>query len=153
MKILKYEELKLEFIPWTQEYFDVAKTLVDYISTEEFEVFHIGSTSVMLGGNGIIDLSILYERDRLDAAVKYIKSLGFQDQTSLPLCPNERPRKDGAVIVNNKKYLIHVHVIRKESIEHRKQLKYKNFMLSNPDAREKYEKSKRIIIDEESINS
>ncbi|RXK14089.1 hypothetical protein CP965_01175 [Halarcobacter mediterraneus] len=148
MKILKYEKIEARFIPWNEDYFHVANALIDFIRTDIFDVLHIGSTSAMVGGKGIIDLSILYERDQLDLAVKHLKSLGFQDQISNNPFPNERPRKDGAVIFNEKKYLIHVHVIRKGSIEYRKQLKYKDFMLSNPKAREKYEESKKLILEQ-----
>ncbi len=148
MRILKYEKIEARFTPWNEDYFHVANALIDFIRTDIFDVLHIGSTSAMVGGKGIIDLSILYERDQLDLAVKHLKSLGFQDQISNNPFPNERPRKDGAVIFNEKKYLIHAHVIRKGSIEHRKQLKYKDFMLSNPNAREKYEESKKLILEQ-----
>ena len=148
MEILKYEKREATFTPWTEEYFHVAKALINYISNEIFEVLHIGSTSARVGGKGIIDLSILYEKEQLDLAVKHLKSLGFQDQISNNPFPNERPRKDGSVIFNEKKYLIHAHVIRKGSIEHRKQLKYKKFMLENPNARKKYEDSKKHILEQ-----
>lgn len=147
MKILKYEKTEAKFQPWSEEYFAVAQALIDFICTKEFDIIHIGSTSAMVGGKGIIDLSILYENGDLQKAVKYIKSLGFQDQKSDNPFPKERPRKDGCVIYNDKKYNIHMHVILKGSIEHRKQIKYKEFMLSNPLAREQYEKSKIAILD------
>jgi len=147
MQILKYEKNKVEFKPWDEEYFNVANNLIDFIQNEKFDVIHIGSTSAMVSGKGIIDLSLLYEKGDLEQAIKYIKSLGFQDQTTGKPFPRERPRKDGMVIFNNKKFNIHVHLILKGSIEHRKQLKFKEFMLSNPLAREKYEQSKLDIIE------
>jgi GrpB-like predicted nucleotidyltransferase (UPF0157 family) len=146
LKILKYEKIEASFKPWNEDYFDVAKALIDFISTNEFEVIHIGSTSFMVGGKGIIDLSILYKNNDLNKAVNYIKSLGFQDQISQNPFPKERPRKDGMVIFNNSKYIIHLHVIENNSLEHKKQIKYKEYMLSNPSARKEYENKKLEIL-------
>ncbi|WP_418180800.1 GrpB family protein [Aliarcobacter lanthieri] len=146
MQILKYEQIEATFKPWNNIYLEVAQHLIDFITTKDFEVIHIGSTSFMVGGKGIIDLSILYENKDLDKAVSYIKSLGFQDQISENPFPKERPRKDGIIFFKNNKYIIHLHVIEKNSKEHEKQLKYKEYMISNPKAREEYEKTKLYIL-------
>ncbi|WP_026804519.1 GrpB family protein [Aliarcobacter lanthieri] len=148
MQILKYEKIEATFKPWNKRYLEVAKHLIDFISTKDFEVIHIGSTSFMVGGKGIIDLSILYQNKNLDRAVNYIKSLGFQDQISENPFPKERPRKDGIVFFKNNKYIIHLHVIEKNSEEHKKQVKYKEYMLSNSKAREEYEKTKLDILNQ-----
>ena len=80
MNILKYEIIEAGFNPLTPIFFEIAKSLIDIISTEKFEVIHIGSTSFKVGGKGIIDLSILYKNVDLDAAVEHLLSLGFQHQ-------------------------------------------------------------------------
>jgi len=146
MKILKYKKIEASFNPWSEKYFEVAKRVIDFIQTEQFEVIHIGSTSFKVGGKGIIDLSVLYKNSDLDAAVQHLLSLGFQDQISEKPFPKERPRKDGVVVVDGTEYLLHVHVIQSESDEHKKQIDYKNFMLNNPAAREAYEASKQKIL-------
>ncbi|WP_321311460.1 GrpB family protein [Halarcobacter sp.] len=147
MQILKYEKVDASFKPWNEEYFNVANSLIEFIQNERFKVIHIGSTSAKVSGKGIIDLSLLYEMDQLKEAVNYVKSLGFQDQTGKKLFPRERPRKDGMVIFNEKKYNIHIHLILNGSIEHRKQIKFREFMLENPWARKKYEESKLEILE------
>jgi GrpB-like predicted nucleotidyltransferase (UPF0157 family) len=146
MKILKYKKIEASFNPWSVKYFEVAQSVIDFICTEQFEVIHIGSTSFKVGGKGIIDLSILYENNDLDKVVKHLLELGFQNQISEKPFPIERPRKDGMVIVNEKEYFLHVHVIQKGSDEHKKQIEYKNYMLNNPLAREEYESSKKQIL-------
>ena len=147
MKIMAYTKVKAEFKPWTEDYLRVAESLVDFIRTEAFDVIHIGSTAAMVGGKGIIDLSLLYEKGSLSAAVKYLQSLGFQDQSSGKPFPVERPRKDGAVMYHGSKYYIHIHAIENGSEEHKKQIEYKEYLLANPSARTRYEQAKQAILD------
>lgn len=78
--------------------------------------------------------------------MKHLIELGFQDQISLNPFPPERPRKDGAVIINGKWYYLHIHVIAYGSDEHKKQVAYKDYMLNNPTARDDYESVKKTII-------
>lgn len=126
----------------------MAKALINHIQTEPFEVIHIGSTAAKVGGKGIIDLSILYPKGQLNLAIEHLKSLGFQDQISAAPFPPERPRKDGAVLFDGKKYLIHIHAIEINSEEHTNQIKYRDYLLSDPAARQAYERSKRTILAE-----
>lgn len=146
MEILKYKKIEASFNPWSSCYFEVAKRVIDFIQTEQFEVLHIGSTSFKVGGKGIIDLSVLYENNDLNEAVEHLLHLGFQDQISEKPFPKERPRKDGTVMMDGIEYCVHVHVIQKRSEEHKKQIDYKNYMLNNPTAREAYEVSKKTIL-------
>ena len=146
MEILKYKKIDANFTPWSSICFDVAQSVIDFIYLEQFEIIHIGSTSFKVGGKGIIDLSILYKNNDLHVAVKHLATLGFQDQISVKPFPENRPRKDGAVIVNGKEYYLHVHVIAHGSDEHQKLVQYKNYMLNNPIARNEYESSKKTII-------
>lgn len=146
MDILTYERIPAEFKPWTNTYLRVAEQLIKTIQTTDLEVIHIGSTSAKVGGKGIIDLSVLYQAGNLEGAIERVKSLGFQDQVSKAPFPPERPRKDGLVIFDNKKYLVHIHIIEHGSSEHKKQLYYKEYMLSNIEARRAYENTKRAIL-------
>lgn len=146
MDILKYQKVAATFRPWTPTYLKVAEAVIDFIRTERFEVIHIGSTSFKAGGKGIIDLSVLYQDGDLDRVVAHLKTLGFQDQISSNPFPAERPRKDGAVVVDGETYLLHVHAIAQGSEEHAKQLRYKKYMLTNPGARKQYEILKKEIL-------
>jgi len=146
IEILKYEKIKADFNPWKPIYLIVAESLIAFISSERFSVIHIGSTSFKVGGKGIVDLSVLYEDGDLNAAVAHLSSFGFQDQISDTPFPPERPRKDGAVIINGNKYFLHVHCIAVGSQEHQKQLQYKDYMLNNPVSRNEYELSKKQIL-------
>lgn len=148
MEILPYEIIKAEFKPWTETYLAVAQALIRLIETDEIEVMHFGSTSAKVGGKGIIDLSVLYPEDQLQAAVDHLKTLGFQDQASAKPFPPERPRKDGAVLFEGRKYLIHAHVIQKHSEEHQRQRAYRDYLLANPEVRADYERQKKAILSE-----
>ncbi|MFM2588028.1 GrpB family protein [Vibrio sp. TBV020] len=146
MNIIKYEKIPAQFNPWSTDYANVADFLVSNIGTERLSVIHIGSTSFQVGGKGIIDLSVLYDGSDLQMAVDHLHKLGFQDQVSDTPFPPHRPRKDGAIWFAGKKYYIHVHVIKKGSEEHIKQMAYKEYMLEHKKARLKYEESKKKII-------
>mgnify|MGYP000126430102 CR=1 FL=1 len=146
MEILKYQLIDAAFRPWEPVILDCAARLCGFISTPEFDAVHIGSTSFKVGGKGIIDLSLLYSNGQLEMAVQHIQQLGFQEQHSEKPFPSSRPRKDGAVIFNGVRYLLHVHVIEKNSEEHQKQLAYKAYMLANPEARQEYEAAKKAIL-------
>lgn len=146
MQIIQYQKFPASFKPWTTKYLDVAKALIEHIRTSDFAVIHFGSTSAMVGGKGIIDLSVLYQNGQLEQAIAHLKSIGFQDQDSPNPFPPERPRKDGSVVFNGQAYQIHVHVIRSGSDEHKHQLRYREMLLSNSQLREQYEASKRAIL-------
>ena len=146
MKILPYEKVVAEFKPWQPVYLVVAQALIDMISCAELDVIHFGSTSAKVGGKGIIDLSVLYPSGQIQLAFNRLAELGFQDQVSTKPFPPQRPRKDGAVLFDGIKYLIHVHVIERASDEHYKQLQYKAFLLQNPQARSSYEQTKQVIL-------
>lgn len=146
MEILKYKKIDASFSPWSQAYVDVAQAVIKFISLDRLSIIHIGSTSFKVGGKGIIDLTVLYEDNDLNLAVEHLSELGFQDQVSIKPFPPERPRKDGAVNVNGKEYYLHVHVVANGSDEHKKQVQYRNYMLSNSAAREEYELSKKKIL-------
>ncbi|WP_417441391.1 GrpB family protein [Idiomarina sp.] len=148
MKIVKYEKVPADFKPWTSTYLLVARELIQLIQTEDIDVMHFGSTSAKVGGKGIIDLSVLYEKGQIDLAIDRLKSLGFQEQIAAKPFPPERPRKDGAVIYEGEKYLVHAHVIEKGSEEHVRQKDYRDYLLSNPSAREEYELSKKSILEQ-----
>jgi len=146
MKILEYKKIDARFYPWSPEYLDIAKSLIDYIVLDIFEVIHIGSTSFKVGGKGIIDLTLLYKKNDLPRATEHLSQLGFQDQISNKPFPPDRPRMDGAVNIDGKEYYLHVHVVASGSIEHKKQLQYKDYMLKNSVARKEYELSKKSIL-------
>ncbi len=146
MEILNYQKINAQFKPWTPVYLKVAAALIDFIQTERFAVIHIGSTSFRVGGKGIVDLSVLYQNGDLNLAAAHLATLGFQDQISANPFPAERPRKDGAVVMDGETYLLHVHVIARDSEEHAKQLRYKEYMLASPAARREYETLKREIL-------
>ncbi|ODP96956.1 hypothetical protein BGL48_15395 [Salinivibrio sp. SS3] len=141
-----YQLIDASFSPWRPIYLDVAQALSDRISTPDIEVLHFGSTSAKVGGKGIIDLSILYRASERDHAVAHLYALGFQDQHSDQPFPEHRPRKDASVTYQGERFLIHAHVIEKNSEEHRRQMAYKQYLLSNPEVRTEYENKKRAIL-------
>lgn len=141
-----YQLVDASFSPWRPIYLDVAQALSDHISTPRIEVLHFGSTSAKVGGKGIIDLSILYRSGERDDTVAHLYALGFQDQHSDQPFPEHRPRKDASVIYQGERFLVHAHVIEKDSDEHRRQIAYKQYLLDNPNLRTEYENEKRAIL-------
>ena len=146
IKIHKYINTAAVFKDWNSSYIQVANLVGDLISTPKLSVIHIGSTSFMVGGKGIIDLSVLYEDGDLESAVSHLLGLGFQNQQGENVFPETRPRKDGMIIIDDKEYLLHVHVIQRDSEEHITQLKYKEYMLANKSARLEYENCKKEVL-------
>lgn len=141
-----YQLVDASFSPWRPIYLDVAQALSDHISTPRIEVLHFGSTSAKVGGKGIIDLSILYFPGERENAITHLYALGFQDQHSKQPFPEHRPRKDASVTYQGERFLIHAHVIEKDSDEHHRQVAYKHHLLDNPDVRAEYEEKKRTIL-------
>ena len=149
IKIDKYINRKAVFNDWDGSYIQVANLVSDLISTPKLSVIHIGSTSFMVGGKGIIDLSFLYGEGELELAVGRLLGLGFQNQQGENVFPKSRPRKDGIIIIDDKEYLLHVHVIQRDSEENITQLKYKEYMLDNKSARLEYENCKKEVISQD----
>ncbi|OOE48049.1 GrpB family protein [Salinivibrio kushneri] len=141
-----YQLVDASFSPWRPIYLDVAQALSDHISTPRIEVLHFGSTSAKVGGKGIIDLSILYFPGEREKAIIHLYALGFQDQHSKQPFPEHRPRKDASVIYQDERFLVHAHVIEKDSDEHHRQIAYKQYLLDNPSVRIEYENKKRAIL-------
>ncbi|SIN90812.1 GrpB family protein [Salinivibrio sp. ES.052] len=146
MKIDTYQIVPASFSPWRSIYLEVAAALAQYIATSRIDVLHFGSTSANVGGKGIIDLSILYFPGERENAVAHLYALGFQDQHSKQPFPEHRPRKDASVTYQGERFLIHAHVIEKDSDEHHRQMAYKQYLLDNPGVRAEYEEKKRAIL-------
>ncbi|WP_372768276.1 GrpB family protein [Pseudoalteromonas sp.] len=143
-----YSLVPASFNPWRAVFLDVAEAVMAELADERFDFLHFGSSSFKVAGKGIIDISILYQTGHLQDAVAYLKSFGFVDQHSENPFPATRPRKDIAVLYNNEVFNVHMHVIEKESEEHKKQVTYKEHMLNNPDDRAAYEAQKRKVLAE-----
>lgn len=120
--------------------------MIAQLAHPDFEFLHFGSSSFKVAGKGIIDISILYKASELTKTVEHLKSIGFSDQHSNKPFPENRPRKDIAVIFKNETFQVHVHVIEFGSEEHLKQVNFKAHMLNNPDARALYEATKQQVI-------
>lgn len=146
VKFIPYQLVPASFNPWRGIFLDVAQAVIAQLAHPDFEFLHFGSSSFKVAGKGIIDISILYKASELNKAVEHLKSIGFSDQHSNRPFPENRPRKDIAVIFRNETFQVHVHVIEFGSEEHLKQVNFKTHMLNNPDARALYEATKQQVI-------
>ena len=146
IKFIPYQLVPASFNPWREIFLDLAQTVIAELAHPDFEFLHFGSSSFKVAGKGIIDISILYKAGQLTEAVEHLKSIGFSDQHSNKPFPENRPRKDIAVIFKNETFQIHAHVIELGSEEHLKQVNFKTHMLNNPDARAQYEATKQRVI-------
>ncbi|MCF2856721.1 GrpB family protein [Pseudoalteromonas sp. SMS1] len=146
IKFCPYELVPASFNAWRPVYLDVAKAVISHLSDPRFEFIHFGSSSFQVGGKGIIDISILYQPDCREQAVRHLEHFGFVAQHSDKPFPDTRPRKDIAVIFNNEKFNVHAHVIALNSQEHLKQQAYKAHMLANPADRVAYEQQKKAVL-------
>ena len=93
-----------------------------------------------------VRVSLIFQSSTLNLAIAHLSSLGSQDQVRDKPFPPERPRKDAAIMHKGCIYYIHVHVIENGSDEHRKQLKYRDYLLNKPIERKKYELYKKLIL-------
>lgn len=143
---IPYQLVPASFNPWREIFLDVAQAVIAELAHPDFEFLHFGSSSFKVAGKGIIDISILYKTGQLAEAVEHLKCIGFSDQHSNKPFPENRPRKDIAVIFNNETFQVHVHAIELGSEEHLKQVNFKAHMLKNPDARAQYEATKQRVI-------
>ncbi|TLX45714.1 hypothetical protein C1E24_17530 [Pseudoalteromonas phenolica] len=146
IKFIPYQLVPASFNPWRVIYLDVAHAVIAELAHPDFQFLHFGSSSFEVAGKGIIDISILYKPGQLTEAVEHLKSIGFRDQHSNKPFPENRPRKDIAVIFKNETFQVHAHVIELGSEEHLKQVNFKTHMLNNPDARAQYEATKQRVI-------
>jgi GrpB-like predicted nucleotidyltransferase (UPF0157 family) len=146
IKFIPYQLVPASFNPWRGIFLEVAETVIAELAHPDFEFLHFGSSSFKVAGKGIIDISVLYKPGQLNGAVEHLKRLGFSDQHSNKPFPENRPRKDIAVIFKNETFQVHAHVIELGSEEHLKQVNFKTYMLNNPEARAQYEATKQQVI-------
>ncbi len=146
VKFIPYQLVPASFNPWREIFLEVAQAVITELAHPDFEFLHFGSSSFKVAGKGIIDISILYKAGQLTEAVEHLKCSGFSDQHSNKPFPENRPRKDIAVIFKNETFQVHAHVIELGSEEHLKQVNFKTHMLNNPDARAQYEATKQRVI-------
>ena len=146
IKFIPYQLVPASFNPWRDIFLEVAETVIAELAHPDFEFLHFGYSSFKVAGKGIIDISILYKASQLTEAVEHLRNIGFSDQHSNKPFPENRPRKDIAVIFKNETFQIHAHVIELGSEEHLKQVNFKTHMLNNPNARAQYEETKQQVI-------
>lgn len=146
IKFIPYQLVPASFNPWRGIFLEVADAVIAELAHPDFEFLHFGSSSFKVAGKGIIDISVLYKPGQLNGAVEHLKRLGFSDQHSNKPFPENRPRKDIAVIFKNETFQVHAHVIELGSEEHLKQVNFKTYMLNNPEARAQYEATKQQVI-------
>lgn len=146
IEFVSYQLVPASFNPWRKVFLEVADEIMGVLAHPELELLHFGSSSFMVAGKGIIDISVLYKPGKLAQAVTHLTQFGFVNQHSDNPFPDTRPRKDIAVMYQGEMFQVHAHVIEQGSDEHVKQKKFKAYMLENPEARLEYEAQKRQVI-------
>jgi len=84
----------------------------------ELLIEHMGSTSIPgCAGKGIVDLMVLYQPGRLEAARAAVDGLGFQRQKSRDPFPEERPMRTGSLEYEGRIFRLQLHIILSDSPE------------------------------------
>ncbi|HWQ31257.1 MAG TPA: GrpB family protein [Blastocatellia bacterium] len=110
-------------------------------------VEHIGSTAVPdCAGKGVVDLMVLYPAGHLAAARATLDDLGFQRQSTRDPFPEERPMRTGSVVMGDKVFRLHAHVIAADAPEAAQLRLFRDRLRSDDELRQAYVARKRAII-------
>lgn len=152
-RFVPYHLKPASFASFDPIFLPIAKAIISQLNHKDYEYLHFGSTSFGAGGKGIIDLSLLYQvskdSEKIDVirnSIEFLTRHGFSPQHSAKPFPITRPRLDIGVSYNHKIYQVHLHVIEKNSKEHKQQLYFKGKMQSDPQLLRRYEQIKQSII-------
>jgi GrpB-like predicted nucleotidyltransferase (UPF0157 family) len=139
-----------EFHTYDPKAAEVARLLERAIRRVEptLQVEHIGSTSVPgCGGQGIVDLAVLYPAGLLARARTVLDGLGFQRQGGPEPFPEDRPMRVGCVEHKGRSFRIHAHVIALGSVEHGELVWFRETLRRDPALRQRYEERKQAILE------
>ncbi|MEI6477810.1 MAG: GrpB family protein [bacterium] len=148
MNILPYHLPEVLYLPYDDQLPRVAEMLEMAIKAAlpDLEVDHIGSTSIPgMPGKNSLNLVVLCSRDRFPAVLKLLEDLGFQNHP-FKHEPADRPLKVGSIEHGGKLYGIHVHVLEKDSDNHRNSLFFRDYLRSHPDEAKQYAELKRSLV-------
>jgi len=147
--ISSYQNLPASYHEYDPRSAEVAEMVARQITSRLSEVTaeHVGSTAVPgCGGKGIVDLMLLYQPGRLQAAKDTLDVLGFQRQTGRDPFPEERPMRVGSLQHAGKTFRFHVHVVAENSDEVRVLRSFRDRLRSDPELRAAYVACKRSIL-------
>jgi GrpB-like predicted nucleotidyltransferase (UPF0157 family) len=142
--------MKLKIYPYSKNFpqqFEKEKEKITQVFNKlgSFRIYHIGSTSVPgLGGKGIIDVMIGIKTwaDR-NKYIKELKQIGFKHVHT-----EEKSRIFLSKIRQTKKGDTHIHLVKLNSVELSRHLKFRNFLRRNKAAAKNYWEVKRQIVTE-----
>ncbi len=108
-----------------------------------YRIYHIGSTSVPgLGGKGIIDIMIgVKSWVKRDQYIERLKKIGYKH-----VHPEEKGRIFLSTIRRTKKGDVHIHLVKLNSLELSRHLKFRNFLRNNNTATKEYWQTKLKLI-------
>ena len=147
--ILPYANSGAAYVSYDPAAIDVARAVGTLIESRApwSKVEHIGSTAIPgCAGKGIVDIMVMYPRDRLEATRAAIDALGFQPQQSGHIFPNERPMRIGAIDHEGKRYRLHAHVIATASPEVESLRRFRDLLRADSSLRDAYQDKKRAIL-------
>jgi len=145
----RYEETPGIFAEYDPRAPQIAQVLKDSIEAREPRVIvdHIGSTAVPgCRGKGVIDLAATYAAGNLELAKAALDALGFQKQTGREPFPETRPMRKAAVSTLGGTFRVHVHVIERNTAEHRELIGFRDALRRDPELRIAYEETKEQIL-------
>jgi GrpB-like predicted nucleotidyltransferase (UPF0157 family) len=109
---------------------------------------HIGSTAIPgCAGKGIVDLMAMYAPGELEPTRAALDALGFQQQRTGHIFPEERPMRVGAIDHAGKRYRLHVHVIDMTSPEVGTLRRFRDALRADARLRDAYQARKRAILE------
>jgi GrpB-like predicted nucleotidyltransferase (UPF0157 family) len=103
----------------------------------EVELEHTGSTAIGIAGKNIIDVLLICESAEFSEVLMKLEEAGFQISPFQNI-PEDRPLRVASIIYQNKRWLIHLHLTKRGSADHRNILFFRDYLCANTEAAEQY---------------
>lgn len=135
------KELKLlDYDPTAPDKFNDIKNFLYRIIPFPVEIEHIGSTSVVgLGGKGVIDISIITDKESMMKIVELLESNGykFNPEPGFGVFP-ERYFISGPYLYHGENLHVHYHITFHGSNNHIDHVLFRNYLRKHPEEAARY---------------
>jgi GrpB-like predicted nucleotidyltransferase (UPF0157 family) len=136
-----------KYNPKYPKFFFNEKKLLKTVLTNNVEIIHIGSTSILnLDGKAVIDIMVVNINNNLKGIKNKLLSLDYNYHLELSFGDREFFSKEKEK--NNDNIRIHLHLTYKGSTDHKKALRFKKYLSNNKKSALDYQNLKKRAIKE-----
>ncbi len=134
-----------KFFPYSNDFpaiFSKKKKEIEQVFSD-CEICHIGSTAIPgMGGKGIVDMLIIIDSwDKEEELIKKLKEIGYihiHERENERRFVSKEPEDTG-------RGGVHIHIVARDSKEHKRLVSFKERLIGDPEFAEKYDKLKREL--------